>query len=198
MNIPLKKTNILLPNKNIDLTKWTVIACDQYTSDKEYWENVENLVSEEPSTLRLTLPEIYLETEDEENKIKEINKTMTEYLNNNIFTEYKDSIIYVERTLQNNKVRKGIVGMVDLGSTETVVVVLLIVTSERSNPLALAAGLIKYGVPAAITGVSCFVKLRINSPLVFSESDVKSYNSTLVPKMDLTVLLSIAKGNTRV
>ena len=62
MNIPLKKTNILLPNKNIDLTKWTVIACDQYTSDKEYWENVENLVSEEPSTLRLTLPEIYFHT----------------------------------------------------------------------------------------------------------------------------------------
>ena len=114
MNIPLKKTNILLPNKNIDLTKWTVIACDQYTSDKEYWENVENLVSKEPSTLRLTLPEIYLETEDEENKIKEINKTMTEYLNNNIFTEYKDSIIYVERTLQNNKVRKGLIAAIDL------------------------------------------------------------------------------------
>ena len=114
MNIPLKKTNILLPNKNIDLTKWTVIACDQYTSDKEYWENVENLVSKEPSTLRLTLPEIYLETEDEENKIKEINKTMNEYLNNNIFNEYKDSIIYVERTLQNNKIRKGLIAAIDL------------------------------------------------------------------------------------
>ena len=114
MNIPLKKTNILLPNKNIDLTKWTVIACDQYTSDKEYWENVENIVSKEPSALRLTLPEIYLETEDEENKIKKINKTMNEYLNNNIFTEYKDSIIYVERTLQNNKIRKGLVAAIDL------------------------------------------------------------------------------------
>ena len=114
MNIPLKKTNILLPNKNIDLTKWSVIAGDQYTSDKEYWVNVENLVSKEPSTLRLTLPEIYLETEDEENKIKEINKTMNEYLNNNIFTEYKDSIIYVERTLQNNKIRKGLIAAIDL------------------------------------------------------------------------------------
>ena len=109
----LKKTNILLPNKNIDLEKWTVIACDQYTSDKNYWNNVEDFVSTSPSTLRLTLPEIYLE-EDTFKRINNINNTMLEYLNNNIFTEYKDTLFYIERTLSNNKIRKGIITAIDL------------------------------------------------------------------------------------
>ena len=110
----LKKTNILLPNKNIDLEKWTVIACDQYTSDKNYWDNVEEFVSTSPSTLRLTLPEIYLE-EDTHKRINNINNTMLEYLNNNnIFTEYKDTMFYIERTLSNNKIRKGIITAIDL------------------------------------------------------------------------------------
>lgn len=64
MNIPLKKTNILLPNENINLTKWTVIACNQYISNQEYWNNVENIVEDNPSSLRLTLPEIYLESRE--------------------------------------------------------------------------------------------------------------------------------------
>ena len=109
----LKKTNILLPNKNIDLEKWTVIACDQYTSDKNYWDSVEDFVSTSPSTLRLTLPEIYLE-EDTFKRINNINNTMLEYLNNNIFTEYKDTMFYIERTLSNNKIRKGIITAIDL------------------------------------------------------------------------------------
>lgn len=113
MNNILKKTNILLPNKNIDLEKWTVIACDQYTSDKNYWDSVEDFVSTSPSTLRLTLPEIYLE-EDTFKRINNINNTMLEYLNNNIFTEYKDTMFYIERTLSNNKIRKGIITTIDL------------------------------------------------------------------------------------
>ena len=83
MNIPLKKANILLPNENIDLNKWTVIACDQYTSNEEYWNNVEKQVNNNPSTLRITLPEIYLE-DNEEERIKNINETMQNYLNENI------------------------------------------------------------------------------------------------------------------
>ena len=60
MNIPFKKANILLP-KSCDMTKWSVVACDQYTSEPEYWQDVEEIVGSNPSTLRLTLPEIYLE-----------------------------------------------------------------------------------------------------------------------------------------
>ena len=114
MNIPLKKANILLPNENIDLTKWTVIACDQYTSNQEYWDNVENIVGDNPSTLRLTLPEIYLEKEDELERISNINKTMTNYLSTGVLKEYKDTMFYIERTLENKKIRKGIIGVIDL------------------------------------------------------------------------------------
>lgn len=114
MSIPLKKTNILLPNENINLTKWTVIACDQYTSNQEYWNNVENIVGDNPSTLRLTLPEIYLEREDELERISNINKTMTNYLSTGVLKEYKDTMFYIERTLGNKKIRKGIIGVIDL------------------------------------------------------------------------------------
>ena len=61
--IPFKKANILLPKKGTDMTKWSVVACDQYTSEPEYWKEVDSIVGEEPSTLRITLPEIYLEEE---------------------------------------------------------------------------------------------------------------------------------------
>lgn len=114
MSIPLKKTNILLPSENINLTKWTVIACDQYTSNQEYWNNVENIVGDNPSTLRLTLPEIYLEKEDELERINNINKTMEEYLSTGVLKEYKDTMFYIERTLGNKKIRKGIIGVIDL------------------------------------------------------------------------------------
>ena len=114
MSIPLKKANILLPNENINLTKWTVIACDQYTSNQEYWNNVENIVGDNPSTLRLTLPEIYLEREDELERISNINKTMTNYLSTGVLKEYKDTMFYIERTLGNKKIRKGIIGVIDL------------------------------------------------------------------------------------
>ena len=58
--LPFKRANILLP-KDVDMTKWSVVACDQYTSEPEYWSDVEKIVGDSPSTLKLTLPEIYLE-----------------------------------------------------------------------------------------------------------------------------------------
>ena len=73
--LPIYKTNILLPNENIDLNKWTVIACDQYTSNEEYWDNVEKQVNNNPSTLRITLPEIYLEDQPEK-RIEKINQNI--------------------------------------------------------------------------------------------------------------------------
>ena len=114
----MKKTgfssaDVLLPKKGIDLKKWAVIACDQYTADPEYWEKVEESVGEAPSTLRITLPEIYLEKEGKEERIRKINTTMDEYLENGIFTEYKDSYILVERKSETGT-RFGIVGKIDL------------------------------------------------------------------------------------
>ena len=111
MNLCFKPADILLP-KDTDMTKWSVVACDQYTSQPEYWEKAEEIVGTSLSTLRLTLPEIFLEDDDVKERIANINSTMQEYLP--LMKEYKNSLIYVRRTQANGKVRCGIVGMVDL------------------------------------------------------------------------------------
>lgn len=113
MKVPFKRGNILLP-KNSDMTKWSVVACDQYTSEPEYWKDVEKIVGDSPSTLKLTLPEIYLEESDVEQRIANINSNMEELLNEDFFKEYKDSMIYLERTQSDGKVREGLMGIVDL------------------------------------------------------------------------------------
>ena len=113
MKIPFKAGNILIP-KNVDMHKWGVVACDQYTSEPEYWNEVKNIVGDSPSTLNLTLPEIYLEDEDVEERIKSINENMKKMIDEDLFTEYKDSMIYLERTQNDGKVREGLMGIVDL------------------------------------------------------------------------------------
>ena len=85
-----KKANILIP-KGVDLSKWSVVACDQYTSQPEYWQDVENIVGDAPSTLKITFPEVYLSEGDE--RIKKINDTMDEYMGMGMFNEYKNSLI---------------------------------------------------------------------------------------------------------
>ncbi len=106
-----KPANILLP-KNADWEKWSVVACDQYTSEPEYWEKVEEIVGDAPSTLRLTLPEIYLESEDAAEKIAKIGRAMQAYEPE--METLENTFIYVERTLSDGRVRRGIVGAVDL------------------------------------------------------------------------------------
>lgn len=113
MKVPFKRGNILLP-KNANMEKWSVVACDQYTSEPEYWSEVEEIVGNEPSTLKLTLPEIYLEESDVDARISKINANMEELISEDFFKEYKDSMIYLRRTQKNGKVREGLMGIVDL------------------------------------------------------------------------------------
>ena len=112
-NLPFQPANILLP-RDCDLSLWSVVACDQYTSRPEYWQRVENRVGRAPSALRLILPESCLEGPSVETDIMEINNTMSRYLREGRFQEYPDALIYVERTLSGGYVRRGLVGMVDL------------------------------------------------------------------------------------
>ena len=105
--------DILLP-KNVDMSKWSVIACDQYTSQPEYWDKLESWVGSAPSTLRLILPEAYLDKPDSKDRAKRIPGCMHDYLNSGLFEVVKDSYIYVERTLRDGRVRRGIVGALDL------------------------------------------------------------------------------------
>jgi len=113
MSKAFNRADILLP-KDVDMHRWSVVACDQYTSEPEYWSEVEKTVGEAVSTLKITLPEIYLEEEGVAEKIEKINSAMLDYINRKIFTEHKQSYIYLERTLADGTVRQGIVGMVDL------------------------------------------------------------------------------------
>ncbi len=108
-----KIPEILLPKKEFDYSKWSTIACDQFTSQPEYWEELKKFVGKEKSTLNLVLPEVYLETVDKEKEVKKINDTMEKYLKENIFDTY-ESFIYVERELAPGVIRKGIMIAVDL------------------------------------------------------------------------------------
>lgn len=111
--VSLFPADILLP-KDADMNKWSVVACDQYTSQPEYWENVKNKVGDDVSTYNLVLPELYLNGDDVDEKIKSINCNMQKYVDDGVFAEYNNSLIYIERTLNNGKVRRGIVGAIDL------------------------------------------------------------------------------------
>lgn len=106
--------DILLPKHGIDMEKWAVIACDQFTSELEYWEETKQIVGDDPSTLNLILPEVYLEDKDVEQRLKTIKNSMKEYEAKGIFTEHKDAMIYVERTDSKGRMRAGIVGKIDL------------------------------------------------------------------------------------
>lgn len=113
MEIPFKRANILLPKK-VDMKKWSVVACDQYTSEKDYWDDVEKIVGDSPSTLKLTLQEIYLNEPNVEDRIEKINKEMEKLYNSDFFEEYENTMFYIEREQENGKVREGLIGVVDL------------------------------------------------------------------------------------
>lgn len=107
-----KATDILVP-KTKEFDKWAVIACDQFTSDRAYWNRIAEKVDNEPSTYHLVFPEIDLDNNPKE-RILKINQNMVSYVQNDLFDEYADSFVYVERTLLDGSIRPGIVGAVDL------------------------------------------------------------------------------------
>ena len=93
------RTNILIPkfsNDSEKMKKWSVVACDQYTSEPEYWNEVENQVGNDYSTLKLTIPEIYLNDPDIDERIKNININMKKYIDDGIFEEHKNTYIFKE------------------------------------------------------------------------------------------------------
>ena len=108
----LHMPKILLPVDGTDMHKWAVNACDQFTSDYNYWQEVEKTVSGYPSTFNLIFPEIYLKDKPEE-RIKKINSTMQEYLDSGVFKCVEGGFILVERTTESGT-RTGILLAIDL------------------------------------------------------------------------------------
>ena len=109
----IRKTDILVP-ADCDFSKWSVVACDQFTSERKYWKDLENYVGDAPSTLKLVFPEVYLEDADKQERIDKINRTMQEYVDEGVFKTLKDSFVLVKRTTASGVSRLGVVLAVDL------------------------------------------------------------------------------------
>lgn len=111
-SIGVQSPQIYLPRPGIDLRKWAVVACDQYTAQPEYWEKVANFVGEAPSTLKLIFPEVYLNAADTPQRIAAIQATMRAYLAEDILEPHQ-GMVYVERTV-DGKTRHGLMLSLDL------------------------------------------------------------------------------------
>ena len=106
--------DILLPKRGTEMEKWAVVACDQFSSQPEYWAALDAFVGDAPSALRLMLPEAYLNAPDVAERKEAMCRTMHEYAVGDVFETIPNSYIYVERTLPNGKLRRGLVGKLDL------------------------------------------------------------------------------------
>ncbi|MDR2570677.1 MAG: DUF1015 domain-containing protein, partial [Oscillospiraceae bacterium] len=172
-------TDILIPD-GISMEAWAVIACDQFSSERDYWERAADFVGYKPSTLNLIIPEAYLEEIDEDKEIGKISAAMKDYLQSGALKVYKDSFIYVERTQPDGRVRKGIVGAVDLDEYDFTGVSAAIRASEgtvldrlpprirvrRAAPLELPH-IITFVDDEAATVVEPLEKLTADLPLVY-------------------------------
>ncbi|MBR4079244.1 MAG: DUF1015 domain-containing protein [Christensenellaceae bacterium] len=116
-NTGLAIPKILIPDEKVNMKKWAIIACDQYTSDRRYWEEVERTVGNSPSTLRMMLPEAYLELPDKQERIADTRETMYDYIEAGILKELPEGFILVERMI-GGVPRKGLMVLVDLEEYE--------------------------------------------------------------------------------
>jgi hypothetical protein len=114
-NVPeigIQIPHILLPKPGVDLTKWAVIACDQFTSEPGYWQSVQDLVGDSPSTFHMILPEVFLGTPEEKQRVQSTQAVMRSYLDEGIFTAY-EGLVLVERIV-GRKARHGLMLALDL------------------------------------------------------------------------------------
>lgn len=110
--IGVQVPRFLLPRQGLDLTKWAVIACDQFTSQPAYWEQVEQFVGDAPSTLKLIFPEVYLDEADADLRIQRIHAEMNSYLRQGLLISY-EGMVYVERSI-GDRTRSGLLVCLDL------------------------------------------------------------------------------------
>ncbi len=148
--IGIKPCDILIPKQGADYEKWSVVACDQYTSQPEYWEKAAALATGAPSTLNIIFPEVYLEDGDGDARIANINRTMADYVANDVFQTIENSFILVNRSFPDGRSRKGLVAAVDL---------------ERYDYKKGAKSLIRATEGTVLERIPPRVKIRANAPL---------------------------------
>lgn len=112
--IGLKVPSILFPAPEVDLRRWAVVACDQYTSQPEYWQAVADDVGQSPSTLNLVFPEVYLEEPDGDDRVQAINRTMQQYLDQGILRDLGEGFILLDRSTSHAPSRRGLMVALDL------------------------------------------------------------------------------------
>ncbi|MBN2268196.1 MAG: DUF1015 domain-containing protein [Acholeplasmataceae bacterium] len=149
---PIVCPEIYLPKKEIDLKKWAVVACDQFTSKRSYWNDLQHLVGDAPSTLHLILPEIYL-GDHLDDRIAKINQTMCDYHSKGLLNKLEDSLILIERTTEKNQKRLGLMVAVDLEAYDY---------EEGSKPL------IRTTEKTIIDRIPPRVRIRKDAPLELS------------------------------
>ncbi len=110
--VSIQVPNILLPNSSVAINKWAVIACDQYTSQPEYWDRVNQIAGDSPSAYNLILPEAYLGTPKEKDQQSQIFSSMRSFFDSGLFNEFQ-GFVYIERTL-GMKTRQGLIAALDL------------------------------------------------------------------------------------
>lgn len=108
---------IVLPDEQVDMQKWAVVACDQYVSEPKYWNEVEKYVGTSASALHIMLPEIYLGRADTQSRIEHTKKTMHYYFEDGVLMQLPSGFVLVERSIRG-KVRKGLMVLVDLDDYE--------------------------------------------------------------------------------
>src|SRR4030042_1202893 len=112
LNIGIQVPRVYLPRPGVELGKWAIIACDQFTSQPEYWKKVEEALGGAPSTLNMIFPEVYLDKPGADGRIQHIQRTMKGYLSEGLLVPY-DGMVYVERHV-GEKMRRGLVLALDL------------------------------------------------------------------------------------
>lgn len=109
-----KACRILIPSAKVDIKKWPVIACDQFTSQRDYWDSLAKEIGDAPSTLSLILPEVYLEDKDVDTRIAAVNENMRRFLDEGLFEELEEGAVLTERLTSYSRRRVGLVLAVDL------------------------------------------------------------------------------------
>jgi len=112
-SVALNVPTIMLPRTGIDLSKWAVVACDQYTSQPDYWQQVADYVADSPSTLNMVLPEVYLE-QNTDDRVTGINRSMQRYLDEGLLAAQPPGFMLVDRQTAHAPSRKGLVVALDL------------------------------------------------------------------------------------
>ena len=152
-----EKADILIPN-GCDLTKWSVVACDQFTSDPAYWDALDAEIGDAPSALRLILPEAYLPEADLDREAARINAAMEEYQSRGLFRVLPESYVYVERRQRNGVLRRGLLGVLDLEAYDY--------HADSASPVRATEGTVESRLPARIR-VRAGASLELPHVMVF-------------------------------